>query len=65
MADRSGYRHSAEQARQFVHHLPPARTEREWLMAGLAGHLHGSPLREQAAEQGAGAVDLAYFINLK
>ena len=25
----------AEQTRQFVHNLPPARTEREWLTAGL------------------------------
>jgi hypothetical protein len=25
----------AEQTRQFVDALPPARTEREWLMAGL------------------------------
>jgi len=25
----------AEQARQFVRDMPPARTEREWLMAGL------------------------------
>jgi hypothetical protein len=25
----------ADQTRQFVRNLPPARTEREWLMAGL------------------------------
>jgi len=25
----------AEQARHFIRSLPPARTEREWLMAGL------------------------------
>lgn len=41
----------AEQARQFVRHLPPARTEREWLTAGVAGQVQGSPARERAAEQ--------------
>ena len=32
---RQGQTALAEHARQFVHSLPPARTEREWLMAGL------------------------------
>jgi hypothetical protein len=30
-----GHTALADQARQFVRNLPPARTEREWLMAGL------------------------------
>lgn len=40
----------AEQARQLVRNLPPARTEREWLTAGLSGHIQGSPARERAVE---------------
>ncbi|MDP8984642.1 MAG: hypothetical protein M3N97_06280 [Pseudomonadota bacterium] len=31
----------AEQTRHFVRSLPPARTEREWLVARLAGRFRG------------------------
>jgi hypothetical protein len=38
----------AEQARHFVRSLPPARTEREWLVAGLVGQVQGDRERERA-----------------
>jgi hypothetical protein len=37
----------AEQTRRFVGSLPPARTEREWLMAGLVEQLQGNRARER------------------
>jgi len=37
----------AEQARHFVRSLPPARTEREWLVAGLVGQVQGNRERER------------------
>jgi hypothetical protein len=39
----------AEQTRHFVRSLPPARTEREWLVAGLVGQVQGNRERERAA----------------
>jgi hypothetical protein len=38
----------AEQTRNFVRSLPPARTEREWLVAGLLGRVLGNRERERA-----------------
>lgn len=38
----------AEQTRQFVHNLPPATTERKWLVAGLVGQVQGNRERERA-----------------
>jgi hypothetical protein len=38
----------AEQTRHFVRSLPPARTEREWLVAGLLGRVQGNRERERA-----------------
>jgi hypothetical protein len=38
----------AEQTRHFVRSLPPARTEREWLVAGLVGQVQGDRERERA-----------------
>jgi hypothetical protein len=38
----------AEQTRHFVRSLPPARTEREWLVAGLVGRVQGNRERERA-----------------
>jgi len=38
----------AEQTRNFVRSLPPARTEREWLVAGLLGRVQGNRERERA-----------------
>ena len=37
----------AEQARHFVRSLPPARTEREWLVAGLVGQVQGNRERQR------------------
>ncbi len=37
----------AEQTRNFVRSLPPARTEREWLVAGLVGQVQGNRERER------------------
>ena len=36
----------ADQTRQFVRNLPPARTEREWLMAGLVEQARGRRTQE-------------------
>jgi hypothetical protein len=36
----------ADQSRHFVRNLPPARTEREWLMAGLGEQRRGRHARE-------------------
>jgi hypothetical protein len=38
----------AEQRRHFVRSLPPARTEREWLVAGLLRRVQGNRERERA-----------------
>jgi hypothetical protein len=38
----------AEQTRNFVRSLPRARTEREWLVAGLLGRVQGNRERERA-----------------
>jgi hypothetical protein len=37
----------AEPARHFVRSLPPARTEREWLVAGLVGQVQGNRERQR------------------
>jgi hypothetical protein len=37
----------AEQTRHFVRSLPPARTEREWLVAGLVGQVQGNRERQR------------------
>ena len=41
-----GHADLAGRARKFVGGLPPARTEREWLMAGLADQRRRQPARE-------------------
>ena len=55
----------AEQTRQFVHSLPPARTEREWLVAGLVGQVQGNRERKRGQIIWQEVVDLGYSSNLK